>query len=39
MEWYWILTIVVGSLILLFLTGFPIAFCFMVINFAGVYII
>jgi tripartite ATP-independent transporter DctM subunit len=39
MEWYWILTIVVGSLILLFLTGFPIAFCFMVINFVGVYII
>ncbi len=39
MEWYWILIIIVGALLLLFMTGFPIAFCFMVINFAGVYII
>ena len=38
MEWYWILMIIVGSLVLLFMTGFPIAFCFMVVNFAGVYI-
>lgn len=39
MEWYWILIIIVGSLLLLFMTGFPIAFCFMIVNFAGVYII
>lgn len=39
MEWYWILIIVVGSLLLLFMTGFPIAFCFMMVNFAGAYII
>ena len=38
MEWYWILMIVVGSLLLLFMTGFPIAFCFMIVNFIGVYI-
>ena len=37
MEWYWILIIIVGALLLLFMTGFPIAFCFMVINFAELH--
>jgi tripartite ATP-independent transporter DctM subunit len=38
MEWYLVLLIIVGGLIVLMLTGMPIAFCFMLIDLVGVYI-
>lgn len=38
MEWYYALLLIVGGLALLMMTGLPIAFCFLGINLAGVYI-
>lgn len=39
MEWWLILVIIFGSLIILMASGMPIAFCFMAINVIGVFII
>ena len=38
MEWYLILLLIFGSLVVLMATGMPVAFCFMVINVVGMYI-
>lgn len=38
MEWYSILSIIFGSLLILMLTGLHIAFCFLSISVAGMYI-
>ncbi len=38
MEWYMILILIFTGLILLMITGMPIAFCFMLINIVGMYI-
>jgi tripartite ATP-independent transporter DctM subunit len=38
MEWQWLLIIIFGVLVILMLTGMPIAFSFMIINVVGVYI-
>lgn len=38
MEWPLVLLIIFASLVILMLTSFPIAFCFMVINLVGVYV-
>jgi tripartite ATP-independent transporter DctM subunit len=38
MEWQWLLVIIFGVLVILMLTGMPIAFSFMIINVVGVYI-
>ena len=38
MEWYLVLLLMVGGLIVLMLTGLPVAFCFVVIDLVGVYI-
>lgn len=37
MEWQGILLVIFGSLLILMLTGMPVAFCFMFINIAGMY--
>ncbi len=37
MEWWIALLIIIGSLIILMLTGLPTAFCFLVVNFVGVF--
>lgn len=37
MEWWLALTVLFGALIVLLLTGLPVAFCFMLINLVGVY--
>ena len=39
MEWYIVLTLVVAGLLLLFLTGLPIGFGFMVFNIVGAYFV
>ena len=39
MEWYIALALCIVSLIVLFLTGFPIAFCFLVFNCVGAVLI
>lgn len=39
MEWASTLLIIFGSLVILMLTGMPIAFCFMLINVVGVYLL
>ncbi len=39
MEWWMALLIILGSLIVLMLTGLPTAFCFLMVNFAGVFIL
>ncbi len=39
MEWYLVLVLIFGSLVLLMATGMPIAFCFMFINLIGVYML
>ncbi|MBI4330141.1 MAG: TRAP transporter large permease subunit [Chloroflexi bacterium] len=36
MEWWLALAIIMGGLMLLFATGLPLAFCFMVVNVVGV---
>ncbi|MFC2068376.1 TRAP transporter large permease subunit [Chloroflexota bacterium] len=38
MEWYWLLLLIIGGLLLLMSTGMPVAFCFMLINAVGVFI-
>ena len=38
MEWWLVLLIVFGSLLILMLTGLPVAFSFMTINLIGVFI-
>jgi tripartite ATP-independent transporter DctM subunit len=38
MEWQWLLIIIFGVLVILMLTGMPIAFSFMIINVVGVYV-
>ena len=37
MEWWHVLTIILGGLMVLLATGMPVAFCFMVVNIIGVY--
>jgi len=39
MEWWLILLIILGGLIVLMTLGLPIAFCFLLINLAGVFIL
>jgi tripartite ATP-independent transporter DctM subunit len=39
MEWWLILLIIFGSLVIVMVTGMPIAFCFMLINVVGVYLL
>ena len=39
MEWYLLLLIILGSLVLLMATGFPVAFCFMLVTMVGVYLL
>jgi tripartite ATP-independent transporter DctM subunit len=39
MEWYYFLLIIIGSLLLLFLTGLPVAFSFMIFNIIGAFFI
>ena len=36
MEWYLALLLIMGSFIILMLTGLPVAFCFMLVNIVGV---
>ena len=38
MEWPFILLIIFGALVILMLTGMPVAFCFMLINVVGMYV-
>ncbi|MFC2067609.1 TRAP transporter large permease subunit [Chloroflexota bacterium] len=38
MDWWLILMLILGSLVLLMVTGMPIAFCFMLVNVAGVFL-
>ncbi len=38
MEWYIALIVILGSVILLMFLGMPVAFCFMFINFLGVFL-
>ena len=39
MEWPFILLIIFGTLVILMATGMPVAFCFMLINVVGVYML
>ena len=39
MEWPFILLIIFGALVILMATGMPVAFCFMLINVVGVYML
>lgn len=38
MEWYYVISFMFGGLILLMLTGLPIAFCFLLVNISAGYI-
>ncbi|MFZ7111427.1 MAG: TRAP transporter large permease [Desulfatiglandales bacterium] len=38
MEWPFILLIIFGALVVLMLSGMPVAFCFMLINVVGMYV-
>ena len=38
MEWQFVLLVIFGSLVFLMLTGMRVAFCFMLINVAGMYV-
>ncbi|MBI4186466.1 MAG: TRAP transporter large permease subunit [Chloroflexi bacterium] len=38
MDWWLVLVIIFGSLILFMLTGLPVAFCFLLVNIIGVYL-
>ncbi len=38
MEWWLILLLIIGSLVFMMLTGIPVAFAFMLINFVGIYL-
>ncbi len=37
MEWYIALTLIIGGLMILLVTGMPVAFCFLVVNLVGAY--
>ena len=37
MEWWWALVFIFGCLFVLFATGFPVAFGFMLVNVLGIY--
>lgn len=37
MEWYWVLTLIVGALLFLMMLGLPVAFSFFAVNLAGAY--
>jgi tripartite ATP-independent transporter DctM subunit len=37
-EWWVIFLVIIGTLVLLMMTGLPVAFCFMAINMVGVYV-
>jgi TRAP-type mannitol/chloroaromatic compound transport system permease large subunit len=39
LEWYLILLLIVGSLIALMAIGLPVAFCFMLVNIVGVFLL
>jgi len=39
MEWYHLLLIIFGGLVFLFITGFPVAFCFLLVTMVGIYFI
>ena len=39
MEWWIIFVLIFGTLLVLFATGYPVAFCFMSINMAGSYLL
>lgn len=39
MDWWLVLLLIIGSLIVLMMTGLPTAFCFMLINIVGVYLL
>ena len=38
MEWQLVLLLIFGSLVVLMLTGMPVAFCFMLISVVGMYV-
>ncbi len=38
MEWPLVLLIILGGLLVLMMTGLPVAFCFILINFVGIFI-
>jgi tripartite ATP-independent transporter DctM subunit len=37
LDWWWALAFIFGSLIILFSTGFPVAFSFLLINIVGIF--
>ncbi len=39
MEWWLVLICILGSLIVLMATGMPVAFCFLLVNMIGVYLL
>lgn len=39
MEWYWVLAIIFGSLLVLMGTAMPVAFAFLLVDLVGVYIL
>lgn len=39
MEWYFVLILILGGLIVVLSSGLPVAFCFMVLNIVGSYIL
>ncbi len=39
MEWWWTLTIIMGSLLVILASGMPVAFSFLVINLVGAYVL
>lgn len=39
MEWWWTLTIIMGSLLVILASGLPVAFSFLVINLVGAYVL
>jgi len=39
LEWYLALLLIIGSLLVLMSTGLPVAFCFLLINIVGVYLL
>ena len=39
MEWQWAFALLIGGLLLLFLMGLPIAFCFIVVDIIGLLLV
>ena len=37
MEWYWMLLLIFGGLIIIMMTGMPVAFCFLLVNLIGFF--